>query len=410
MAFLKDKLRRASFRGVYFEVEDSDIGVGRRVQLHEYPQRDKPYAEDIGRAARRFEVNGFVIGKDYVEQANRLLDAIETAGPGELIHPWLGALKVTVADVSRFRFDSGLGKASFQLSVVESGELVFPGSSNATFKIVRNRAATLAEKAKAAFASTFKVLGYVNRVATSALSAYGTALSVLANPIGTVTGMLGYGSLVGNLSSLYALFSDPPNLALNYAGLLNLSGKMADGSLVGTAATPQAVDRRLLPAARGLLSMASSAELAAPAAPVNPTVAEQQEWTNTTAINANTRQLLLVQAAGISSYLQCAIYDDVIAFRNLMVQLLDAEMLLAADDELYQAMADLRSAVWSDLTERSRDSARLVSITPADTRPALVIAYDYYEDAARDADVIGRNAIIRNPGFVPPVALQVLSR
>lgn len=410
MPLLKDKLRRASFRGVYFEVDDSDIAAGRRVQVHEYPQRDKPYVEDIGRAARRFELNGFVIGADYVEQATRLLGALEIPGPGELIHPWMGSMRVSIAEISRLRYDSGLGKATFTLAVIEAGELVFPGSSNATFKIVRTKAATLADKAKAAFSSAFKVLGYVNRVSTSALSAYSKALGVLANPIGTVTGMLGYGSVLGNLSSLYGLFASPPSLALNFAGLLNLSGKMSDGSLVGTASTPQAVDRRLLPAARGLLSLASSPELAPPSTPGNPTVAEQQEWVNATAINANTRQLLLVQAAGISSYLQCAIYDDVIALRNLLVRQLDAEMLLAADDALYQSMADLRSAVWSDLTERSRDSARLVKLTPATTLPALAIAYDYYEDASRDADLVSRNPPIRHPGFVPPVELQVLSR
>lgn len=43
----RDRLRDASFRGVPFSVDDDDASFGRRVQLHEYPKRDKPYTEDL---------------------------------------------------------------------------------------------------------------------------------------------------------------------------------------------------------------------------------------------------------------------------------------------------------------------------------------------------------------------------
>ncbi|EPR0211413.1 DNA circularization N-terminal domain-containing protein, partial [Escherichia coli] len=44
----KDRLVEASFRGVPFKVEDEGAPVGRRVETHEYPNRDKPYTEDLG--------------------------------------------------------------------------------------------------------------------------------------------------------------------------------------------------------------------------------------------------------------------------------------------------------------------------------------------------------------------------
>ncbi len=61
------------------------------------------------------------------------------------------------------------------------------------------------------------------------------------------------------------------------------------------------------------------------------------------------------------------------------------------------------------MTTRARDSARLTTLTPHEVTPALVVAYDYYEDATRDADIVARNQI-RHPGFVPPIALKVLTR
>ncbi len=39
----KDRLQDASFRSVPFKVEEESAGTGRRVETHEYPNRDKPY-------------------------------------------------------------------------------------------------------------------------------------------------------------------------------------------------------------------------------------------------------------------------------------------------------------------------------------------------------------------------------
>lgn len=44
----KDRLQDASFRGVPFKVEEESAGTGRRVETHEYPNRDKPYTTQPG--------------------------------------------------------------------------------------------------------------------------------------------------------------------------------------------------------------------------------------------------------------------------------------------------------------------------------------------------------------------------
>ena len=68
-----------------------------------------------------------------------------------------------------------------------------------------------------------------------------------------------------------------------------------------------------------------------------------------------------------------------------------------------------RAAVWRDLTTRARENARLTTLTPTEVSPALVLAYDYYEDASREADIVARNGI-RHPGFVPVEPLRVITR
>ncbi|MBJ5365674.1 DNA circularization protein, partial [Salmonella enterica subsp. enterica serovar London] len=44
--------------------------------------------------------------------------------------------------------------------------------------------------------------------------------------------------------------------------------------------------------------------------------------------------------------------------------------------------------------------------TPDEVLPALVLAATWFDNAARDADIIRRNAIT-HPGFVPVIPLKV---
>jgi prophage DNA circulation protein len=433
---LYEKLRPASFRKVPFMVDGTELETGRRVQINEYPQRDKPYSQDLGRATRRIEFDAFVIGEDYVEKANALLGAMEEYGSGALIHPWFGTLKVNVMNC-RVVFDRGLGHAIFSLSFVESGDLAFPSSAASTAALSRKAAAKLEKASVSRFAKVFAVLNKINALAVKALTLYGKVLSFLSNPVFALASMLGFGDMLGNLGSLSALFGMPINLGWNFAGLLNLSGKAKTGVLTGivgvsavglatgiTAAqltsstlstfglasgtTVAANDTLMMPIVRGLTRMAVDPVLAQPATRTYTTASAAQMNANEAAILANTRQLLLVQAVGLSSYLDCSIYDDVLALKNELAAALDAETLVTDDDDLYQALMEARAAMCRDLTERSRKSARLTTLTPADVLPMLVMAYDYYENAGRDAEITQRNKI-RHPGFVPVAPLRVLS-
>ena len=100
-------------------------------------------------------------------------------------------------------------------------------------------------------------------------------------------------------------------------------------------------------------------------------------------------------------------YDELIETRDAILSTLDSQMLVTADDDVYQALADARTAVFQDLTERAESAARLTEVTPVAVMPALVLSYDFYGDAGRDAEIIERNAI-RHGGFVPSKPLKMM--
>lgn len=114
-------LRPASYRGVRFYVENEGQAGGRRLQVHEFPGRDAPVVEDLGRKAGRFTVRAYVASDDFEGEIEALFSACNQMGPGALVLPALGALTVHCLDISTTAERGRRGYASFDLAFVEEG-------------------------------------------------------------------------------------------------------------------------------------------------------------------------------------------------------------------------------------------------------------------------------------------------
>lgn len=87
MAIRRSDLQPASYNGVEFHVEQSARNSGRRNALHEFPRRDTPYAEDMGRRARKFSVSAYIIGPNFAAIRDELIEQLELEGNGILMLP-----------------------------------------------------------------------------------------------------------------------------------------------------------------------------------------------------------------------------------------------------------------------------------------------------------------------------------
>ncbi|SRB19057.1 Tail/DNA circulation protein [Escherichia coli] len=75
-------------------------------------------------------------------------------------------------------------------------------------------------------------------------------------------------------------------------------------------------------------------------------------------------------------------------------------------DALFLALRRVKADLNADINTRLEQSARIIQRTPDEVLPALVLAATWFDNAARDADIIRRNAIT-HPGFVPVIPLKV---
>lgn len=95
----RESLRPASFRTVPFYVTESELSGGRKYVQHAYPYVDRIITEGTGRKPKRFQLNAFVIGDDFIQKKLKLIEALESPEDGgTLIHPFYGTLRIIVAD------------------------------------------------------------------------------------------------------------------------------------------------------------------------------------------------------------------------------------------------------------------------------------------------------------------------
>jgi prophage DNA circulation protein len=147
-----NQLLPASWRGIEFKVFATNDQFGRRVALHQYPFRDKPWSEDIGRAARRPAFQAYLLGDDALARLRTLVTAAEQAGTGTLVHPIFGVMDVSLLEPMKaiHRWD-GQRFIELEFSFIEAGAQDFPTTVVATGSAVTSGAA----RADAATSSDF---------------------------------------------------------------------------------------------------------------------------------------------------------------------------------------------------------------------------------------------------------------
>ncbi|CAE6812027.1 hypothetical protein R69746_05667 [Paraburkholderia aspalathi] len=221
-----DDLQQASWRGIPFGVNAADARFGRKQAIHEYPNRDEVWVEDLGRAARRINVRGFLLendlvygGGDVISQREDMIEACETEDQGELVHPTLGRLNVSILsfEVSE-RKEDGL-MFEIRLSFIESGLRIFPSNVSSTVDAV----SAAADAADVAATTDFsaRALSDLQFGASVVKQAVSTATLWAGKAIGLVNGATSIFHMVTGLTGSYGRFAG--GRTVGFSGFSTLS-------------------------------------------------------------------------------------------------------------------------------------------------------------------------------------------
>ena len=411
-------LRPASFRGVPFDAfeEHSEAG-GRRLVRHEFPLRDTPYAEDLGRKAGQWQVEAFILRNrwaDYEAARDALRDALNAAGPGTLIHPWLGQMSVAVDGYTLRESTREGGYCKFSITFVEAGSLTEPDIQVDTAARVEDAVNAAEEAAEESF------LDRLNMLAEDLENAVAFAEGIADTVIGYL--QAGTRLLDGVKAQIRRVIAIPGRLAgallglvasaMSLASLPGLGGTAgSSGGEISGSSAPYSSGGFDQDAFSTMLSSRKDAltdpwEGAAPEASGAgaSTIADRVYAPIIDYVAAVTVAELARQAADT----EFATADDALNAFEVVMEAMDSVQAAHCADAVYAALEDLRAALADDVAARGAKLPRLGTARLAATMPALAASYRLYGTAAYADEIVSRNNV-RHPGRVPGgVALEIV--
>jgi prophage DNA circulation protein len=412
----RDNLKEASFRGIPFHVLTTSQEGGRRSALHQFPFSDEPYWEDLGGEADVYHITGYVISNsknkfDYFAERNALRDALKKEGPGTLVHPFYGMLKVGV--MGKFKLDENFtegGVARFTMTFVNAGRAVAPEStisptgiadsacntaigkvnSELAKNIVVNKPGIL-DQAKALYNVTkdgiAKVQETILKVQAVTVSYISAAQTSLASTLYGIQSVINYPTQFAN--SITGIFSTYTNLIPH---MPSKNTSLVDAALsLNVFGTDYSIGSLL-------------------------TDSQKQELINRNAMIDAMRCGGIIEAVRAASYAEYGSAESALAMLDKLNTAIDSCMdnigENSQNDTLYDTMRGLKPIVTSVMINKGANlpATKIVELS-SDPKPSLVLAEVLYGDITREQEIIDMNPMVtRHPGF--PLAgseLRVLS-
>ena len=385
----KDNLREGSFRGVKFFISNSSLETGRRVSVHEFPNKNNSFAEDMGRATTTYKIEGHLIGDDYFEQKRNLILAMEKQDAGELVHPYYGTLQVQSAGflINEDNFEGRI--ATFSATFYSDDPLLNP-TETIDKKAVANQ--TIFETVTNSIDEFNKVFDKsklpVDRVKTAREKVQGLignfrqatqGLETLADNVLNLSI-----ELDGLQSDIETLLNEPVELSKRLDATFDLlidSIESAFGK------------------AQSLIFFIGVFENNDPSIST-VTVLGNQEFENLQAINTLTKQLIVSKLVGIAIDEEFSNIVDAANRRNQIKIFIDEQLENVTNDFLFQNLLDLNSILITSVPDRDIFIPNLKSLMLNQTTNSLNLAYRIYQNIDKEKDLILRNEI-KDPLFIP---------
>lgn len=377
----------ASFRGVPFFVPEHDRGGGRRAVVSEFPFKDEPHVDDLGRAARTFRLEGYVLGDDYIDQRDSLIEALEDIeGPGELVHPYHGIKRAICERFSqRDTVDDG-GMAIFSMEFIETPAQAAGANIQPDFVALVDVAADAALLATvAAFAADYDVDGMPSFSLRSIEDALVAATEAVGEAMSPITGVT---QEMARMQQDIRIITAQASSLVRTPGEILTAFRDTFGALVDTALS---LPFEVMDALVGAYGFDAGVR------PPSTTATRRREQGNWDRLTSALRRVLAIEAARLAPRVSWPTYDEAVAARDTLAERLDAEAAVAGDDA-YRALTNLRTQL-ERAVPGDEQLARTITVERPVAVPSLLVAYQVYGSVDRELEIVERNRI-RHPGFV----------
>lgn len=414
----KDTLQDASFRGVVFDVQRTDDPIEREVARYAYPYVDGEDIVDMGQKARETSLTAIFFGDDYDERLKTFLNAISQPGPGELVHPVFGSMpdmQFLGGHVSHNADDVDACQVELRFAKANPGNPFFTGElatqrADATAQVAQTAQdsgvsafATAMDALKSAKVSLRRLnslrdlmsdtLGPIRNLVTGFRS---TVLDYVDFPRAFASDLIGLVSGVTDFRSFDAgmVMADWNGLRSQMDTIVKLPASSAAGEAVTIPGTPTSTSTSSSTTSVSRSRDADPADVAMVAALVSTVVATTLAGiaSDVLANELDTPTLTPDDVESISNdtrtHLQAAIDDA------------RESMALVDYRPVVEPMKDTALAVQELAVDVIDQLPPIVSRTIDAPANLTLLAFRWYGDYSRSAELMRLNPGIRNPNFI----------
>lgn len=420
----------ASIRGVEFELEDVSGDIGRRAIPHAYPKRDQGYTEDNGRVLLGEQISGKVVGVDYQSRLLDVIEAINTPGPCEMIHPWFGVRKVQIGSGSYRLVNRQEGVATFSFEVFETGENLFPTAKLDTSSKMAQDAEASQAAANDAFESAYdetvtKGVGDMVDQYLDDLDEFTRGLPSLPGELrewtdrlqrtkDSVGKLLAYpGELaretMGILEDAKSVVKDPIRALEVYDGVANRwDGMRAELAVTGGLSRNIVSDFNSASSVSQTASPEEQQKILANAEAYKSLIATSAAVSKASALSDAAYQASLIDQTQTIASLSGSERRAIVTGQQLKsignqlagnLAELAADAVERGDSSLWRSLRQLRQSVLQDTRERAEQLPQLKVVRPVATVPVALIAWQETGDTEKRDSIVRRNGL-SNPAFV----------
>ncbi len=409
----RNNLRPASFRGVPFFVDDAGGTGGRRKVSHEFPLRDVPYIEDLGQAANKYRVRAWVVGDDYLQQSRDLISACQDYDtPAIFVNPWRGEILCSAGALTWHESKDKGGFCAIDIEFhVESGGLPSPTAQIDTVSSLLAGVGSLLKLAVSAYEDVSLLVEYPQLL-----------LPLMGGLVGGALGAAAGNLIAGLLSLPSATMDGQTQAAAAIAGSVGDDSAMAAGIQAVFQAAAQNAIIAATPVSQADDPVLGISPLLAPASDPSGGLAALATWGSALPVPAN--PILAAQQGAFQALVQgqavlavLTVYASIdwpssqaaTAARTQVQTMIDAQLDLAAaqgQDALYLGWQAIGSAAMLDLITRAQALPSLVSFIKLSAQPSLVLAWGWYQDAAR-CDELDLLNDVPDPMFMPLTGVRL---
>lgn len=382
----------ASYNGIPFLFSSSERKGGRKTAVHEYPNTDHRYVEDMGKIVPIYTIDAVISGTElYSIRRDDFINALDEPGPGQLSHPFFGIKTVSIISWTLHESIDSLGIAKFQIEFYETGKDIFPSVGTTSSSLIVLNAGTLKQAVFNYIAS--KYIPLTNNVAQHVFNK------------NLINQMLGY--FIQGVTTIQTL-GNIPEIALSDARNIlafikgNIDQITQSGSKFSTntqtsmdaIANIDAEASVIYPAFVNMFGFNALAAL-----PTATTIQKQKNLENFLLVTGVVNILALTYAYEQAALMDYFTADDVeVVRKQLEIQYKAILKIPNTDPDLMNGLGDLRTQMRNFFSDVGKQVYRITQIT-TESIPLSVLTYEYYGSLDIEEQLRLLNNIIE-PSFV----------